>query len=143
MRLEVNFRIPQIAPGNVRLSSNQPYTHEQLRQMLLDAAKEEDLDYGYIVCRSDGPSVIAIYRVYVADGHEELVRGAQISDLNMRSFKHVLGASDQEIIYNSSAMGNMASYIVPDALLFEELEVARNSSLNLKSPYIVERPVAE
>lgn len=132
----------KIAPGNMLLASKETYSNEDLKKKLLDAAKEEDFDYAYIVRRLRGNNVLGIYKVYVADGREELVRGANLADFNMKSFKRVLGASDKNFMYNTASFGVITSYIVPEALLFEELEVTRNGNLTFKSPYVVPQPTA-
>jgi hypothetical protein len=127
-------------PGNLQLTSNDTYTNEELKQKLIDAAKEEDLEYTYIVRRLRGANIMAIYKVDVKSGNETLVRGASISDLNIKAFKRVLGASNQDFVYNTTAFGPLTSYIIPDAMLFEELEVIRNNNINHRLPYVISRP---
>ncbi|MDR0725533.1 MAG: hypothetical protein LBF59_05950, partial [Prevotellaceae bacterium] len=92
------------------------------------------------VRRYRGNTPLSIYRIYVADGREELLRGAILPDFNIRSYKRTLGASNHELIYNTHSFGHFATYIVPDALLFEELEVSRNNNITFKKPFIVPQP---
>jgi predicted Zn-dependent protease len=141
MRMNLNYMTPRISPGNILLTSNDTYAPDELKKKLLAAAKEEDLDYAYIVRRYRGNSPLSIYRIYVADGREELLRGAILPDFNIKSYKRTLGASNQEFIYNTHRSGNFTTYIVPDALLFEELEVSRNNNITFKKPFIVPQPV--
>ncbi|MDR1887216.1 MAG: hypothetical protein LBQ70_04800 [Prevotellaceae bacterium] len=139
MRMNLNYMNPRTSPGNILLTSNDTYSPDELKKKLLAAAKEEDLDYAYIVRRyRRGP--LSIYRIYVADGREELLRGAILPDFNIRSYKRVLGASNREFLYNTHSFGNFATYIVPDALLFEELEVTRNNNITFRKPFIVPQP---
>jgi hypothetical protein len=140
LQMGFNTMTPRIMPGNVLLSSNNACSPGELKKKLLAAAKEEDLDYAYIIRRYRGNNSLAIYKIYVADGREELLRGAVLSDFNIKSYKRVLGASNQELIYNSYSSGRFATYIVPNALLFEELEVTRNSNITFKKPFIVPQP---
>ena len=130
-----NFRV---IPGNILITSNQTFSNEELRKKLLAAAKEEDLDYAYIV-RQYESGINMMYRIYVADGREELVRGATISDdANLKTFKRILGASDREQIVS---FGNIqTTLIVPDGLLFEEMDVTRIPNIEFKKPYIVSKP---
>jgi predicted Zn-dependent protease len=130
----------RISPGNVLFTSNDTYSPDELKTKLLSAAKEEDLDYAYIVRRYRGNGPLSIYRIYVADGREELLRGAILPDFNIRSYKRMLGASNREFFYNTHSFGNFATYIVPDALLFEELEVSRNNNITFRKPFIVPQP---
>jgi predicted Zn-dependent protease len=140
MRMNFNYMNQRIGPGNVLLTSNDTYSPDELKKKLLAAAKEEDLDYAYIVRRYRGNGPLSIYRIYVADGREELLRGAVLPDFNIRSFKRVLGASDRELFYNTHMFGNFSTYIVPDALLFEEMEVSRNNNITFKKPFVVPKP---
>ncbi|MDR0558976.1 MAG: hypothetical protein LBG92_02300 [Prevotellaceae bacterium] len=135
-----------VKPGNIRLTSK--VVSSNMKQKLIDAAKEEDLDYAYIVRGYRGltePNSVNVYpydvyRVYVSDGREELVRGAILQDFNIKSFKRVVGTSEREILYNTYAFGNFVTYVVPDAILFEELEISKNSNITLKTPFIVPQP---
>ena len=131
---------PQVAPGNVLLTCNDTYSKAELRKKLLDAAKEEDLDYAYIVRRMWQSDITMIYRIYVEDGREELIRGAKLDDFNLKSFKRILGAANQNHVRHTANYGSIATYIVPDGLLFEELEVTRNGGIELKSPYLLPQP---
>ena len=129
-----------IAPGNIQLLSNNVYSYSELKQRLIDAAKEEDLDYAYIVRRMEKNNVLAIYKVYLEDGREELQRGSSLQYFNTRSFNRVLGATDTNFVYNTFSSGSMTTFIVPQALLFEEVEVTRNSKITLKKPFIIPQP---
>jgi hypothetical protein len=139
-RMNLNYMNPRTGPGNVLLTSNDTYSSGELKAKLLSAAKEEDLDYAYIVRRYRGNGPLSIYRIYVADGREELLRGAILPDFNIRSYKRMLGASNNEFFYNTHTFGNFSTYIVPEALLFEELEVSRNNNITFKKPFIVPQP---
>jgi hypothetical protein len=138
-RMNFSFYNSSIMPGNILLSSNHTFDPSAMKQKLLDAAREEDLDYAFIV-RGFRGQPFEIYRVRVADGREELVRGAVLQDLNLKSFKRILGASNREYFYNTTAFGAIVTYIVPESILFEELEITRDNNIKLKTPFIVPRP---
>lgn len=140
-RINFHQRSAIVAPGNVRLSSRNTFADAELKKKLIAAAKEEDLDYAYIVRRMRGNTPLAMYKIYVANGHEELVRGASLPDLTLKSFKRVLGASNKDFIYNVYSFGCFTTYIVPEALLFEELDVARDNNITFKTPYAVPQPM--
>jgi hypothetical protein len=140
MQMNFNYMSPRVSPGNVLFTSNETCSPGELKAKLLAAAKEEDLDYAYIVRRYRGNGPLSIYRIYVDDGREELLRGAILPDFNIRSYKRTLGASNRELIYNTYSFGHFATYIVPDALLFEEMEVSRNNNITFKKPFIVPQP---
>jgi len=126
----------RVIPGNILITCNQKYSDEELRKKLLEAAKEEDLEYAYIV---RDIFLNLIYKVYVADGREELVRGAEVSDLgNLKAFKRILGASAKEQMYSFDA--TQATVIYPAAMLFEEIDINRIPNIDFKKPYIVPKP---
>lgn len=137
-RFDYNSNMYKVTAGNLLITCNQTYSNEELRAKLIAAAKEEDLDYGYVVRLMSGGSNF-FYKVYVADGREELVRGAAISDAaNLRPFKRILGASNQEQI---DSYGYLQSTIIsPTALLFEEMDVTRMPNIEFKKPYLVPKP---
>lgn len=131
----------QVSPGNIMLSSNNTTPYDDLKNKLIDMAKEEDYEYAYLVKRSQNNMVI--YRIYAADGREELVRGALLTDLSIRTFRKIVGTSAESRKQNIITMGGIATYILPKAMLFEELEITPNNNLNLRTPYIVPRPTAD
>jgi len=137
-RFDYNTNAYRVAVGNILVTCNQTYSYDELRKKLIEAAKEEDLDYAYVVKDMSG-GVHYFYKVYVDDGREELVRGATISDhASLRPFKRILGASDKEQIDNYG--GIQTTIISPTALLFEEMDVTRISNIEFKKPYIVPKP---
>jgi hypothetical protein len=141
MRISSNYMNQRVGPGNILLTSTDTYSPAGLKKKLLDAAREEDLEYAYIVRRYRGNSPLSIYRVYVDDGREVLLRGAILPDFNIRSYKRMLGTSDRELLYNTHTFGNLVTYIVPDAMLFEEMEVSKNNNITFKKPFIVPPPI--
>jgi hypothetical protein len=138
-RLNFNSHSTMTIPGNILLTSNNTFTKSDLVKKLLNTAKEEDFEYAYIVRNRQG-NIYEVYRIDVSDGHEELVRGVVFPDLNMKSFKRILGASDTEYFYHTYNFGTFSSFVVPDAVLFEELEVTPDNNINFEKPYIVPQP---
>ncbi|MGC1829284.1 MAG: metallopeptidase TldD-related protein [Candidatus Acidiferrales bacterium] len=119
----------------------------EVRQMdnpALSSVREEDFsDFlaelgGGIASGERAP--LFVYRVYVADGHQELVRGATIEDLAPRSLRNVLGVGDDATVFAymqnpadgfagtalgafGSAEGGIPSTVVAPSLLLDEIEV--------------------
>ncbi|MFC1552796.1 metallopeptidase TldD-related protein [Candidatus Latescibacterota bacterium] len=84
---------------------------------------------------------LMVYRVNVRDGSEELIRSVKIGSIGLGTLRHIAGTTGEEIVYNtlttvSGQSGIPASFIVPRALILEELEVN-----NKKSGYIPKLPV--
>ncbi|HEV3040189.1 MAG TPA: metallopeptidase TldD-related protein [Candidatus Angelobacter sp.] len=91
------------------------------------------------------PALLA-YRLY-ADGHEELVRNINLS-VSTQSFKDILAVSNTRIVYTApfSAQGGspfsftpgsgslLVSYVVPSALLFEDVSAQKPTGEVAKPP---------
>jgi hypothetical protein len=100
---------------------------------------------------------IYIYRISVKDGKEELVRSAKISDMSLKSFKRIVGVADSQEVYNTlqkgkeggfstyrsgfALVGAPASFIVPKAIVFQELEIEKDKDIVLKKETVVPSPV--
>ncbi len=168
------------APGVVKMTADEESSFDlsELKEMLLREAEDEGLDYAYIVrkvvspaarlTRDDGiiimgqssqkqelSKTIGVYKIYVEDGREEPVSLAEIKGLNIRSFRRILGVSNEIQVYNTmfapvtaqlyswgfELTGVPVSYIVPGAILFEELDVVRETQQVVRKAPVVNNPV--
>jgi TldD protein len=83
---------------------------------------------------------LVVYRVYVADGREEMVRGGHIEGLTLRSLRNVLGIGSDPAVFTymqnpaggfagtalgafGSAQGGIPSTVVTPSLLLDEIEI--------------------
>jgi len=83
---------------------------------------------------------LVVYRVYVADGREEMVRGGHIEGLTLRSLRNVLGIGSDAGVFTymqnpaggfagtalgafGSAQGGIPSTVVTPSLLLDEIEI--------------------
>lgn len=112
-----------------------------LKQALIEAAKDEDLPYGVRIAALGGEydtmSPLIIYKVF-PDGHEEMVRGARIAQLGLKEFKKIKAAGDKPYLINE---GDSSGYTVAaPAMLFEELDLA-DIDRDFDKPPIIESPV--
>lgn len=169
--LEYNFLKSDIGPSVATFESTKKMSMTELKKKMIDFAKEEGLDYVYIVRKLENRSValssnadndkktlsrpLALYRVNVATGAEELVRSADFDGFTLRAFRRVMGVADKQIAYNTllqkksrSYWGNTtlngmpASFIVPEGILFEEVDLQQEKrSITPKLP-IVPNPLA-
>lgn len=124
--------------GVVRMVDTRQKSKEALRKELLDRAKEEGYEYAYIVrdAAGSGSYPTELYQVSLADGSEKRVRSAVINKIDSQIFKNILSVSDKEYIYNGTS-GNPISVIVPDAILFEEMQIQSDRVDNYKKPPVV------
>ena len=130
----------RITPGNVLVTSKETLTNEQLKQKLIEAAKDEGLDYAYIIKRMRGNNLIIMYKVYVDDGREELVRGGAMPNPDAKSFRRILGVSDKEFRYTMSPMRCLTTLIIPESMLFESLEIVELKNNPFLSPILAPMP---
>lgn len=102
---------------------------EELTKELIEAARDEGLDYGIRVDALVGGgfgrlgSPLYAYKVYVEDGREELIRGMRFLPVEVRSLKRLLAVGEKREVYNSISQASMS--IVSPAILFEELELTK------------------
>ncbi len=162
----------QTAPGVIFVSSDNVMSDEDLKSELIRIAKYEDLDYALIVrkfeysvsertfeSRSSVSSDIMsrpiyIYRVDLNDGSEQILRGAEISGLNIRSLNRIVACSKDQFVYNAMISqfsqysnpgffhGIPSSIINPAGILFREVEV-RQASFSTQRPPAVKSPLAQ
>lgn len=139
-RTSINGQTVTVLPGVLRLSSKQTVSADDLKKKLIAAAKEEDYDYAYIVRQIENDTPLELYRIQVKDGSEELVRGATVKNMTLRSFKRIVGVSDKENVYDWMRNDIKSSYIVPSGIIFEDIDIVKDTKLVLKKSYIVEKP---
>jgi TldD protein len=110
---------------NLFVSASGGIPRKALEQKLVATAKAEGLKYGLIIKRFDDaavtgapeftrreliqmikstdpllpPPALVAYRMY-PNGKQELVRGAQLTDVPIRAWKDVLGTSKEVTVYN-------------------------------------------
>ncbi len=80
-------------------------------------------------------------QVYVEDGREEPVRSARLGEVSLSTLRHIAAVTKRRFVYNTLASANRrsgipASFIVPEALMLEEIEVK-----NEKRGYTPKLPV--
>ncbi len=147
-------------PSNLILTTSKTSSDSELREELLRRVKERGLEYGMIVRRTGGGAnpamraaammagspqsaptntLLEVYRLF-PDGHEELVKGAELSGLTTATFRDIVAAGDKPVVLNQQVIPNInsvftmgiaggldmpvASFVVP-ALLFEEVSLTK------------------
>ena len=125
---------PQPSLGVLMLKSSEPQSAKELNDKLRQMAQDEAQPYGYRVeTLGPGNSPRLLYRVYVSDGHEELVRGAVFNELDVRALRNDLAAVGDDPLV-SNRMGGLPQTVICPSLLFDELEVKRADTTKEKLP---------
>ena len=123
---------PNISNLIFKASNGVPF--EELKQKLIQMCKDQGRPYGYYV-ETTGPQLSPrlLWRVYVNDGHMELVRGAVFKQLDTRALRSdIVAAGNDTYVYNRAEP--MPSAIVGPSLLFGELEIQRANRTREKLP---------
>jgi len=123
---------PQIS--NLIFSASNGVPFEELKKKLIQMCKDQGRPYGYYV-ETTGVRLAPrlIWRVYVSDGHMELVRGAVFNQLDTRTLRNnIVAAGSDEYVYNRSEP--LPSAIVAPSLLFDDLEIQRANRTREKLP---------
>ena len=160
----------EAAIGCLFIQDEDGVSDEELKAGLIEAARDEGLEYGLRVAalrdaglgssRSDifsfimrmqrgggepglGDPVLA-YKVYVEDGHEELIRGVEFGQVQINALKDIIAASKDQTVHNYVAFGfsgaTPPSSIIAPAVVFEELDLAKIEQEQEKLP-ILEAPL--
>jgi hypothetical protein len=123
---------PQIS--NLIFKAANPLTFDDLKHKLMQMCKDQGRPYGYYV-ETTGPQLAPrlLWRVYVSDGHMELVRGAIFNQLDTRALRNdIVAAGNDNYVYNRSEP--LPSAIVAPSVLFGELDIQRGNRQREKLP---------
>lgn len=84
-----------------------------------------------------GETPLMMFKVF-PDGREELVRGAQLGDVDLKAFKRIVAAGKTQHVQNSGSPGTT---IAAPAMLFEELDLTKIDR-DFDKPPILPPPLA-
>jgi TldD protein len=119
--------------GVLLLKSSEAQSPDALKKRAIQMITDQGKPYAYRVeTLGPGNSPRLLYRVY-PDGHEELVRGAVFSELDVRALRSDLVAVGNDPLVSNRA-GGIATTVISPSLLFDELEVKRADTSKDKLP---------
>jgi TldD protein len=124
---------PSPTIGNLILQAKDTSSPDELKKKLMEMCKEQNKPYGYYAETLVGSNPRLLYRVYVSDGHEELVRGAVFDELDTRTLRNDLVAAGNDPLV-SNREGAVPTTVISPSILFDELEVKRTDKKNAKLP---------
>jgi hypothetical protein len=115
------------------LKSADAQSPDDLKKKILQMVTEQGKPYAYRVdTLGPGNSPRLLYRMF-AVGHEELVRGAVFSELDVRALRsNLIAVGNDPLVSNRS--GGVPTTIICPSLLFDELEVKRADTSKDKLP---------
>jgi hypothetical protein len=145
------FITTDIQPSVLEIQATGGLNNRALRQRLINSAKEEGLDYAFIVRKTSG--VVRIYKVDVATGRETLMRSPQIDHIGLRQLRRVDAVSSDVLVSNqlfSNFHDNTGrtsafpvSVIAPNAILLQDVEISTGTATSEVKPSVknpLERP---
>lgn len=120
--------------SNLIITSSQPASKEDLKKRLIEQCQQRDLPFCFRV-ETFGPRLTPrlLYKVWTKDGHEELVRGAVLGELDVRALRSSMVAAGDDF-YVENRPTNIPYSIVAPSILFDELEVKRANLNKEKLP---------
>ncbi len=175
---------PRPTQSNLFFSSTETVSKDELKKKFLDACRAEKLNYCLVVREMDNPTIsilhqedfsdllasfggnaatdrlpLVVYRLYPADGHEELVRGARITGFNARSLRNIAAVGNDDFVYNfmenqtagvagtalgafGSAQNGLPAAVIAPSLLFEEVEFRGARGEPKRLPILPEPPMS-
>jgi TldD protein len=156
---------PRALSSNLFLETSTPVAPDDMKKKFIAACKEDGHEWCLEVKRMDNPALsslnsqdfsdyigdlaggiasgerlpLMVYRLYVADGREELVRGTHIEGLTLRTLRNMLAEGDDPAVFTyfqnpqngfagtalgafGGAQGGIPSTIITPSLLLDEVE---------------------
>ncbi len=122
----------QATTANLFVSDEAGLEDDELKQALIEACQDEDLEFGLRITALDNvgsgylSDPVFAYRVYVEDGREELIRGVEFRPVEVRALRRILAAGKNRHVLNYFTPGSgLGAAVVAPALLFDELELSK------------------
>jgi len=121
--------------GVLHVESSQTLSADELMKKIVSMGKDQGLDAVYVVETIGGlERPRTIYRIKVADGSRQLVRGAELDDVDLRLFRSgILAVGSDPYVLNT--FGDIPSTVIAPAVLFDDVTVKRTEQRNDKLPY--------
>jgi TldD protein len=125
---------PRPSIGVLKITAKDGMADKKLNQTLIDMGKKQGLDAVYYVATMGGElTPRLLYRV-TADGKRELVRGAELDDLDQRALRSSLVAAGKDL-FVANSFGDVPQTVLAPALLLGDVTVRRANEKNEKLPF--------
>jgi predicted Zn-dependent protease len=122
------------AIGVLKVTAREGLSDEELNRKLLELAKDRGMKSVYFVATLGGEMAPRLlYRVSL-DGKRELVRGAELSDVDQRALRSSVAAAGKDL-FVANYFGDVAQTVLAPALLLEDATIRRANEKNEKLPF--------
>ncbi len=125
---------PRPAIGVMKVTAQNGLSDDELNRKLEDMAKDRGLKSVYYVATM-GPDLTPrlLYRVS-PDGKRELVRGADLDDLDQRALRSSVEAAGKDL-WVANYFGEVPQTVLAPALLLDDITIRRANEKNNKLPF--------
>ncbi len=118
----------------LEISAQNGLSDAELNQKLMELMKEDSLQYVYYVETLAGAgNPRLLYRIY-PDGTRQLVRGAELDDVDERALRSSVVAAGKELDV-ANYFGDVPQTVLAPALLLDDATVRRTDDRNEKLPF--------
>ena len=125
---------PKPSIGVLQVTTKEGLTDEDLNSKLLELAKDRGLKSVYYVATLGGKlTPRLLYRV-TPDGKRELVRGAELDDLDQRTLRSGVVAAGKHL-WVANYFGEVPESVLAPALLIDDVTIRRANKKNDKLPF--------
>jgi predicted Zn-dependent protease len=128
---------PRPAIGVLKVTAKDGLSDDELNKKLLDLAKDRELKSVYYVQTLGGDVPRLLYRITPdgsPTGKRELVRGAELDDLDQRALRSSIEAAGKDL-YLANYFGDVPETVLAPALLLDDVTVKRANEKNDKLPF--------
>jgi len=147
---------PVSRQSNLIVETEKPYTDAQLKEMLIEEAKKQGKEYGYLFAKVVGGftmtgrfipnsfnvTPVEVYRIFVDGRPDELVRGVDLVGTPLAMFSQVEAAGDTPGNFAGTCgaeSGGVPAGCCSPALFVKQIEMQKKDKSQNRPP-IVERP---
>jgi predicted Zn-dependent protease len=126
---------PSPSIGVLKVDATGGVSEEELVKKLIAMGKDQGLTDVYMVATLGGPSQPrTLYRIKVADGSREVVRGAALGELNLHTLRSgIVAVGDTPYVYN--IFGEVPQTVISPPLLIDDLTVREAQERDERLPY--------
>jgi TldD protein len=125
---------PRPSIGVLQITAKDGVTDEELNSKLLALAKDRGLKSVYYAATLGGKLTPRLLYRLTPDGKRELVRGAEISDLDNRTLRSGVIAAGKQL-WVANQFGEVPETVLAPALLMDDVTIRRANRKNEKLPF--------
>jgi TldD protein len=136
-RAGIAGKLPTPAIGVLKVTARDGLTDDELNRKLLDLAKDRDLKNVYRECTwaaNNDPAAALPRHPGVPAGKRELVRGAELDDLDQRALRSGVEAAGKDLRV-ANYFGDIPQTVLAPALLLDDVTLRRANEKNDKLPF--------